>query len=470
MLSPDSIFDSMNVFLREGKLRERPGLLQVNPTIFDSSIIGGAMAVTPTQKTLLALSTTKAYTLNEHDDQWSVETGDLVNLTSQSVVDVAFIETAGEYVAVIADGINPLHKWTEEVGLELVVATEGVVPHAKSVCSTSRRIVALEAPHTLWWTSTLTYDAWNELNYVKVARTNDVGICVKSIGVADFVLYKERSIYLAQPRGGPDSTAFDIRFVAFTEGPAGIHAVVEFENQHMFMTPSGRIGIFNGQSAINWIADGLWLHLQRDVDPEHSHKIVGVYDLRLQCVTFWYANRDDHGHMRSMVMINIPLKGSGIDEYSAFLGRTMQPITHGFESRFNNQIDRSIVFSGDSRESFYLDENVLTDNEVEYPCMFQTGLYPMPDLKHFRVLAESFLEREFGSGSAMLKFVYSDSLENRRGTVDVHENAIIDLENIPTREYYGLNRAIRFAGLRYEWGSVNTVRYGGAVMYGVVVS
>jgi hypothetical protein len=47
---------------------------------------------------------------------------------------------------------------------------------------------------------------------------------------------------------------------------------------------------------------------------------------------------------------------------------------------------------------------------------------------------------------------------------------MIDLAVIPIQEYYGFNIPTRWVGLNYSWLSTSTVRYGGAVMYGVPLS
>src|SRR5262245_23625921 len=65
----DALFDSMNVFVRRGKLRNRPGLSLLNTTVFDGPVLGAAMAVTPTEKRMIAITQQSVYELGPFDDE-----------------------------------------------------------------------------------------------------------------------------------------------------------------------------------------------------------------------------------------------------------------------------------------------------------------------------------------------------------------------------------------------------------------
>lgn len=483
-ITPDALYDSMNVFIRRGKLRERPGLSLLNRTVFDNAVLGGKMAVTPTAKVLLAITRSQLYQLKENDPQWQSDTILTFANNNNQRIDITFLETMNEYVAVIASSNLVLKKWIDGEGASNIVATTGTVPEAISVCTAARRIIALVDPHTIRWSSTLTYDSWPELAIAKVAQTNDIGICVRSLGTLDFVIYKERSIYVAKAQAGSDATAFNIQFIQSTEGPAGCHALVDVGGTHFFMTKSGRIGTFNGSSYVNWIADGLWLFLQGDIDPLYTSKIFGVYDYRLHTITFYYARIGDSGLCKGMVLINLPLQGSGIEPIagpnglpaayvaSAFLGICQKPCSYGFEKRFHNTIDSSVIFTNtvDDCQSFTFDDNVRTDDGVTYPCMIQTGLFPLPNMQHHNLQIEAMLERANGNGSCVIYPVTLDALESQQGTVHRDKGQIIDLNSNPVREYIGFNTPTRFFGVRYEWQSNDIVRYGGTTVYGRVVS
>jgi hypothetical protein len=469
-ISNDALFDSLNVFIRKGKIRQRPGLLLLNNSIFGASVIGGAMAVTPTEKVLLAVTNNTLYTLRSTDTAWVLDTSIAFGA---DIVDTTFLETASQYVAIFANTSLPLKRWLSGSGVTAITASVGTVPSAKSVCTAARRIIALVEPHTLVWTATLTYDNWPVLATAKIAQTNDVGVCIRSLGTLDFVVYKERSIYLAKAQAGSDAGAFAIQFVQRVEGPAGVHAVVDVGGMHMYMTKNGRVGVFDGSSYVRWLIDGLWLFLQTDIDITNAHRIVGIFDYRLHTVTFHYPRTTDvSGQMTGMVIINLPLEGSGIDSPSAFLGVSSKPISYGYEMRFNNQIDRSLLFTSTptDQQSFVFDENTTQDDGAVFDCMMQTGLLPLPDMVHQQVSIETFFERSDAYGYVNVYPVTSNSLESEGGLFDRQVRNIVDLNVDPISEYVGFNLPCRFFGLRYEWVSDATVRYAGAMLYGRVVS
>lgn len=482
LLTPDTLYQSSNVFLRQGKLRRRPGLVQLNTTIFDNDIIGGQMAVTPTGNILLAISKTQLYTLQQTNTTWHSDTIDTFAV-ADTIVDITFIESSSKYAAILANKGYPLKVWINGAGAHPIVSTTGQVPMASSVCTAARRIVALVPPHTVVWSTTFDYTSWPALASAgKLAQTNDAAIAVRSIGTLDFVVYKERSIYTAKAQAGSDASAFNIKFLQAIEGPASPHAIVDVAGTHYYMTRNGRIATFDGTSYAKWIADGLWLHLQTDIDPLFTWKIHGVHDFRLHTVTFYYPRQGDNGMCKGVVTICLPLEGIDLLQYSqlglavgkqtaAFLGTVGKPVSYGYEIRFNDTIDRSMLFTTlpEDKQSCVSDENSTSDDGVQYRCMIQTGLFPMPEMKHGDLTVEPFFERADGYGGVQVQAVTSDSLESESGTLQPMAIQTIDLNSNPVREYLGFNKPCRFFGLRYEWDSVATVRYSGSSVYGRVL-
>lgn len=473
MLQGDSLYDSMNVFIREGRLRTRPGLGQFAEMNFHDDVIGGGLAVIPgIGKRLLAFTPNNLYTFSNLSNDWQVDSSLVLANNQNSLIDMTGIETANQYVVIIANGETSLKKWISGSGVSVITPSSGTVPSGSSVCTAARRIVTLIPPHTIRWTGTLTYDNWlGDLNYTKAVETTDDGICIRAMGNLDFVLYKERSIYLGKSRAGSDASAFELKFIQNCEGPAGIHAVVNALGMHCFMTRNGRIGIFDATSVVRWIGDGLWLFLQNDIDPKWAYKIFGVFDYRLHTVTFHYPKIGDEGLMTGMVVINLPLEGSGIESYALFKGESAIPLSYGYDMRLEGELDRSIVFSSGltSKKSFIVDEKVEDDDGVQFDCSFQTPLVMTPDSKSNQVNFEAFFERGSGYGSLDILGVSNSALESHGGNIDEINARTINLEFNPTQEYYGFNTPTRFFGLLFRWTSRTNVRYGGANVYGRVV-
>jgi hypothetical protein len=474
----DAVYDSLNIFIREGKLRSRPGLTLYDDTAFLEPVLGGAMAVTPQEKIILAITRNRIYQLSDATMTWLALTLNEVGVTFASsdntVIDIAFMETAGSNVAIIAQQDNILKQWTNVPrSVATIVGTN--IPKAKSVCIAASRVIALIYPHTVVWSATINPASFDATAYAKRAQTGDAGICVRSVSALSFVLYKERSIHPARAQAGIDeSTAFAFLEPIYVEGPAGVYAVVNVSGTHIYMTRNGRIALFNGTNYPQWIADGLWLYLQDDINQSLAHRIRGVYDYRLHTVTFFYPKKGETGALRGMVLINLPFEGQDLAEpatLKAFLGICQKSIVHGCEMRFDSIIDRSLLFSSaldtqDRNKAYFYDETSDDDGDIPFTSSFQTGLTAMPDARHTLVTVESFVERGQTYGSVFVEPVISDALETPGGIIPDNSGQWIDLETNPVREYKGFGRQVRFFGLKYTWQSNNHMRYSGAVVYG----
>lgn len=465
----DALYDSLNVFIREGKLRNRAGLSLLNGIIFDGPILGAAMAVTPFDKRVLAITQRYLYELGENDAVWVAREPSMTfGNRPDHLIDISFIETSSIYVALIAQENFALKQWGATLGPLEIGPSEGAIPYAKSVCVVGRRAIVLVAPHTVRWSKVFDYSAWPANNVNRLAQTGDLGICVRSLSSLSFALYKERSIHIARSQAGSDALAFAFAEPIMVEGPAGVHAVVNVGGNHVYMTKNGRIAMFNGTSYPQWVADGVWLYLQRDINPVMAHTIFGVYDFRLSTVTFYYP-RGNSSNLTGMVILSLPLNTpDSTGTIATFLGVSGIPVSYGCEMRFNNAIDRSLLFSSTlyDCQSFIASEDTNTDDEVAFPCMFQTGLSPMPQGIHSAPSFEAFLERAEGYGTVRVEPVVSNSLETQGGTVPSMKERVLSLQYDPVREYKAFDiKPLRFFGLRYSWDSINTVRYAGTTVF-----
>ena len=471
----DAVYDSLNVFIREGKLRNRPGLLLHDDTIFAHTILGGAMAVTPQEHIILAITRSEIYQLSDVSSTWSILPAPAMTVfanNDNSVIDIAFLETSGTYVALIAERSQVLKAWIATPrSVETITGTN--IPRATSICIAASRVIALVSPHTVVWSKVLDHTVYDALAYAKRAQTGDEGVCVESLSALSFVLYKERSIHTARAQAGIDeATAFAFSEPLYVEGPAGIYAVVNIGGSHMYMTKNGRIALFNGTSYPTWIGDGIWLFLQNDIEPSAAYKIRGVYDYRLHTVTFFYPKKGYLLGLQGIVIVCLPLEGTDLQPvtHHCFLGKCEKPVSHACEKRFNPIIDRSLIFTQASgtvndAQPYIFDESVVTDGDMLYNCSFQTGLQPMPDAVHKHFTVEVFAERQFGYGTVVIEPVLSDMLESKSGVIPESSAQHINLEVNPIREYIGFGYQARFVGLRYSWRSDSTVRYGGSVIY-----
>src|SRR5215471_2300943 len=471
----DSLYDSLNIFIRKGKVRNRPGLTLVNRTIFDGPILGGQMAVTPLEKRLVVFTKSSTYELGESDATWVYVNSNTFAPSDISVIDTAGIETSNIYAVLVAEQHSALKAWNSILHTTNTITPQSgsdSIPLAKSVCVVVRRVVCLIPPHTVRWSRVFQMDYFPPNAYNKVAQTDDLGICVRSLTNTSFVLYKERSVYVARAREGGDDTAFQFSDPIYADGPAGVRAVIDVQGSHLYMTKNGRIAQFTGANYPQWIADGLWLFLQDDIDPVYASFTTGVYDHRLHTAIFYYPRRGDSGVLKGMVILSLPLEGVDLQQQqqpipAAFRGLSGISVTHAVQSHFNQTIDRSVVFVNEQKgsQSFYLDETAQTDAGQYYDCMMSHALTAMPDARHTKVSFETFVERQQGYGVLGVEPVISDTLESQDGTVADGKLEYIDLETNPLQSIKAFGVSTRFFGLKYTWRSDSTVRYSGSVIY-----
>lgn len=476
----DAVYDSLNVFMREGKLRNRPGLLQFAYNSFpsatpdiDRTIIGGSFVVTPVDKRVFAVAPSFLHMYDDVTDTFVIlNTPFSVYANSiTDVVDLASIETSGTYVVLFANENYALKVWVMG-GVATAIVTGTNIPFAKSICISASRVIALVAPHTIVWSRILDYTNFDPLAIVKRAQTLDVGICVRSLSALSFVLYKEHSIHVARAQAGLDEgSAFNFSEPILVEGPAGIYAVTDVDGTHIYMTRSGRIGAFDGTGYPRWIADAIWFYLQEHINQAYSYLIRATYDYRLNIVIFFYPKTGETD-LKGMVILNLPFPGHP-DEIGTgphcFLGECQIPITHSQNKRFDDEIDNSMVFERgvlkQVLQTYTLDEDTHMDGIVPFTCSFQTGLQSAPDARHIQTTCESFIERGVDYGTVDIIPVTSDTLETPGGTVHTADAQTIDLETTPVNEYIGFNKKTRFFGFKYVWSSLSTVRYAGTVVY-----
>ena len=483
----DAVYDSHNIFIREGKLRSRPGL-ETLPAVFpydatwSKTILGGAMAVVTQpiyDNVVVAPSRNRLYLYSDSTNLWtSIPTpaSPAMGPTDTDPVDIAFLETSGAHYSFFANRSRPILQWRGTDTSVTLVAASGI-PSAKSICIAASRLIGLVYPHTVVWSRVLDPTIFDPLAVVRRAQTSDVGICVRALSALSFVLYKEYSIHTARAQAGIDeSTAFSFAEPVIAEGPAGIYAVVDVNGAHIYMTKSGRIALFDGTSYPRWIADGIWFYLQNDIHKPAAYGIRGVYDYRLNCVIFFYPRGTEVGDMTGMVIVNLPFPGfeqqEGLRPY-CFLGVCGTPVVHACTYRFDLDLNRAIVFNRSSNpgeapgipHSHNISENVTGDRGVPFTSYFQTGLQALPDARHMQITTEVFAERGAGLGTVGVQPVYSHLLEEQAGTMDSGDIHLIDLTGNQTNEYIGFYKKARFFGLRFEWQSTALFKYSGAVVY-----
>jgi len=460
-LIPESaLVDSSNVFIKDGELVTRPGLgVKFGIGVLDGEVLGGGEFSNGVDRFLVAVTRSSVYTATSIVSNWNRIGG--VSFDADKGVSFDLFSSSGVVYAIIASG-SVVYTW-DGTTFNTITSSLGVIPNVHDIEIAFDRIVAIEKPYNVRWTVGLDFTNWSDLNESKKPESGDEVVTIKKMTNLGFVLYKEKSIYIAFATAGPDSTAFTFRDSRGQyEAPAGIHAVVDVNGSHIYMTASGRIGLFTGAQH-RWIADGIWSFMREDIDETLTYKIFGIYDRVLNTLSFVYPRG---GEMVGLVVVNLPYPEIGIQGFSAFLGTLSVPVNYGFGFKLNNLLPQCIGFNSSDNQGYLFDSSVGNDAGLPFNCIIQTPIKPFESFKHNKVNVETFCERSDTYGMVGVNIVSSAMLDNRDGHV-YSEMQRIDLNTARVNEFLGFNKSDRYFGVKYSWNSgLSVFKYKGAIVYG----
>ncbi len=352
-LPPDAVPDAHNFFYRDAQGRPRPGLRRAPNTRVDQT------TGTPTG----------AYHTHDFDGRPWVVVGTTIGLLAwqgstwrrvsgpvgQSGNAPAFagslhgsldhparftILQIGTKVYVLhTNGVDPPMRWDHVAPLFVPMAGNPVGPDndpgpAKPCpffvdwATVADRVVGILPPYDVRWGQDVSDDPdnlgalskWPELNYKAMAETPDPLVTIHPLGTLGAAIYKTDSIWTMFPGGTTDASFFRFEFRGFYDGPACPAAVIDASGMHYFMTPTGRIGMFNG-SQLAWVADGVWPLIRAQIEPNFVRRMVGGYDPLFAEVWWFFCRRQDtDGYPRGLVILSLPRPQVGRDVLGAWPG------------------------------------------------------------------------------------------------------------------------------------------------------
>ena len=489
LLPDDVLQDSMNVTLLSGKLRSRLGLLEFDTADFNTNIVGSFLFIdVGNSKFPIASTSTKLY---KYDGGWMEMTGGLA-LMPATQVKMASIQIGNSVYLLYANGTDTVKFSNNGAILQNItpyidpVTGASTIPILKDICTSFNRIVGFSPPYVVTWCSALTssylnFTNWPASNQTVLSDTEDSIVAIATLGTLNLAIYKEGNIFVGLAQAGSDSQAFRFEHRGQYEGPAGVQAVVKALGGHVYMTPTGRIGYFDGTQQ-QWLADGLWPFLQDDIDLTYAENIFGVYNYKTSEIYFWYPKVGDSGLLKGMVTLNTIYPTAGITTVSYFLGETAFHCSNGLSVPLFNASKNPLVFGNptfpvNTHKTFSLDKDTYTDNNVSFQCSMKTGLFkpaPLAAISQgftqskdnsdiYRPIIELYVERNVSKGLVTVSPLTSNSLENDG---DLGDFEVIDLTKMVPNEFIGSNNSGSFLGLNLSWDSLALVSYKGCDIYG----
>ena len=473
LLPDDVLQDSLNVTLQAGRLRSRAGLLSYDSGNLGNRVLGSFLTV-DTTKAKYPICSTKN-TVYRYIANWeNITNGLVLNASDSSQVRMTSLQI-GTFVDILyANGIDTVKVIPQSTYLlNNITPYAGSIPVCTDICTSFSRIVGITPPYTIQWCDALnntyvSYTNWPSINQAILADTEDALVAVRSLGTLGLAVYKEGNIFVGFPQSGPNSQAFRFEHRGEYEGPAGVNAIVNVNGTHVYMTPSGRVGLFDGTNQ-SFICDGLWPFLQDDIDKTYASRIFGVYNYQTSEIYFWYPRVGDAGSLKGMIIIDMPYPLAGITDFAYFLGRSSFDCSNGLSIRLFNATVSPLVF-GSNNETFRLDKDTYRDKTSIFSCSLTTPLYrPTEQEGHYRPIFTLYATRDSSRGLAKVSAIVTDLLENN-GVATVSET--VDLTQIPNNEYISFsdgsnqNDVGSFIGGKVEWDSTAKLEYKGLDVFG----
>jgi len=472
LLPDDVLQDSLNVTILGGRLRARLGHKLVQTTAIAGNVQGSFLTVdVANQKYPLVATENKVYRLDA--DTWTDITG-TVGLSPTTQARFTSIQIGTEVYILMANGIDEVRYAASHGNLTSITPyfPGGSVPVFTDLCTAASRIVGITPPYTVSWCDVLnpiylSFTSWPTLNQVILADTEDALVAIRPLGTLGYAIYKEGTIYVAQPQTGPQSAAFRFDFRGEFQGPACPYAIVNWNGTHCYMTPNGRVGVFDG-SQHAWVCDGIWPALQTLIDPNYTSSIYGVYNYLTSEITFYFSRVGDNGQARGVLIIDTPYPLSGVQDFSYFLGECNLNLTNGLSVRFYQAGMQPFVWGPDPvsglTNTYTLDKQTYQDNGVDFSCRIKSGIFrastamqqtqiPSRDANadQFRPILEPYLSRDNDRGELELSAVVSQNLESDGMLA---QSEIIDLTNTQyPNEYIGYEVSGSFLGYEMQWSS-----------------
>ena len=476
VIPADGLYDSLNVVVRGGVLQQRPGLttfvagtLTGRPTgAFNSGMIASGafqedafqndafqIAANVPATTLVVGTTRKIYAY--FGGMWNDVTGTTLAATDAQLARFAslFVHSLGKHVILHVNGVDAPRHWDTTTA---TFQTTGGSPPATMVdiASVADHFVGIIPPYQLRWCNNQAFETWPAANVKAISDKGDPLIAIRAMGQYGAVVYGARSLWSFFPSGDPtESVFFTAQNRGGFDGPAGTQAVTDANGTHYWMTDTGRIGAFDGNS-VTWVADGVWPVVDADMDFNNRARVFAVYEPRFKEVWFYYPRMGDNGDCKGAVCLVLPRPMDGIMDHIAFPMRIERSLSAGVDLRLD--LRKSMVFQIDGAS--YLVEGA-NDQGNEFTGFLQTGLTPAPGEEMFGVSAfDVYCQRGGGFGSLSASVVSSFILDLQGGTISTTKT--IDLTQTPVFEPFGKDVRGRFFGLKIDFTTPVTLRYQGA--------
>jgi len=352
------------------------------------------------------------------------------------------------------------------------------------VCMTSDRIVGI-TPTEVSWGEILRLDIWPLLNHKSLAETLDFCVAIRPVGTLHVAIWKERSIWLGQARGGSSASYFTWKLHVVVDGPVSTSALVQDgTGSFWWLTRRGRIVRMSPDMQITYPCDGVFPYVRNlmsgaEDDWRNAH---GTYDPVRDEIHFFFprASQNPFSVDRGVTVCQVETQPIAfVTDYlmdmmaSGLVSETV--FTAGTPA--NNILEDAATIhraTGDTTNARLMLPVELSATGTDlFTAEIRSGVQPAPGGDSHRLEAvEPLLRRATGTmpGTATITVapVYSNILDVQGATLGTAV-AMLDLESAvqPVKAVVGINATGRFFGFQLLAANANAVlRFMGAILHG----
>lgn len=361
----NALYDGMNVLVRDGLLRTRPGKTLFTSTQMTGrptgafsfiSLADGAFEPTAFENTAFQVDDNTPGTnlvIGTTRKIYAYFGGFLNDITGTTLTALdghlsrfasIFITADNTIQVVHVNGVDAPLQWN---GSDATFTTVAGTPPATAfdiACIADHMVIAT-GPYTLRWCDNQDLTSWPAANLLTVADTSGPIVAIRSMGTLGGVIFKTDSIWALLAIGGAEESFFRKEFRFAVEGPAGVGAVVDANGLKVWMTRDGRIGAYDG-AGVQWIAEGIKPLIQASIDIQFAPRIMGAFEPKRNEVWFYYPKTGDNGDLKGIAIVRLPDPDNDSPTFSAFMGETTLAFSGASDLRESSKQILSLTTDG----------------------------------------------------------------------------------------------------------------------------
>lgn len=307
LVPDDFLIGGKNVVLRDGSIITRPGLAPIVTAAPSASrVMGGIFYKDHTDVERLVVGTKLGFFQYTGGASWADITGSALTGNDTAQVRFATFKISNSTRLIAVNDTDPVQVYT---GTGTFAALGGSPPVAKCVTTAFQRVILANVivaggrrSSSLWISGFQDTTDWTALREVSLPDTGDSIVEVRALNDQVFVIYKDRSQWVATGAGGIFPFIFELK--DRQPGPCSPGAVVQAEDKHYYIGQDGNVYRFDGSRSTP-IGGFVKRAIQEDVDWTLQGRVHGFYDLKNREI-WWFWPKAGSSTQTGGIVYRVP--------------------------------------------------------------------------------------------------------------------------------------------------------------------